>query len=607
MAEGIPADEGAQRQQQPFDQSAKIRIGIRLYVTGCSMVSLLFFAPFTEREGHAGFIWSELQKKGTRPEKLPDPFGKEADSSFKWFPDITWNAEEKENPAKQNPFMRIFGHTDFTKEGGENLQEDPEGWAVSYSEFFHPGEKWEAVVECKSAACLYLDGHAEEKLAPGIRTIQRNLTPGRHSLILSVKREKREWGALIKSSAALKAPGRISGYEAVYLGMLPEKDSFRDRLSFFKLHQTLQGKDVWRVDAPDCIVRPFLQSRFFGRWNYPLGVTLYGLHKTGELLGDEAILAYVEKHMGQCVDGFALAEFMCHNYGTAGLDEQMQNFNCLDFCGSFGSCMLEVFRGRQKEEADAIAEKIADFMCKRLERLPDGTFFRDDDGYPVKETLWADDMYMCIPFLCRYAQRSGKTEFLEEAVKQMLQYWEYLYMPEENLLSHVYDCVRKKQTRVPWGRGNGWYLFSLAELLTVLPDTHPQRPKLIRHFEELAEGFLKVQAPDGMWRQVLNREDSYEEASGTAMAVYAFARAVRLSIVSGEFKIRLVKALYNGVEALKAICLDEQGNLYGTAGGSYFSYDEEYYAKQLLWRKNDPHGTGIVLLALGEWILMTQE
>ncbi len=41
------------------------------------------------------------------------------------------------------------------------------------------------------------------------------------------------------------------------------------------------------------------------------------------------------------------------------------------------------------------------------------------------------------------------------------------------------------KTNVPWGRGNGWVVFSMTELLEVLPEDHPKRNDLIEFLKHL--------------------------------------------------------------------------------------------------------------------------
>lgn len=76
----------------------------------------------------------------------------------------------------------------------------------------------------------------------------------------------------------------------------------------------------------------------------------------------------------------------------------------------------------------------------------------------------------------------------------------------------------------PWGRGNGWVVFSMTELLEVLPEDHPKRNDLIEFLNTLCEGYLALQDDEGMWHQVLNDHESYPETSCTSMFIYAFSR-----------------------------------------------------------------------------------
>jgi unsaturated rhamnogalacturonyl hydrolase len=150
-------------------------------------------------------------------------------------------------------------------------------------------------------------------------------------------------------------------------------------------------------------------------------------------------------------------------------------------------------------------------------------------------------------------------------------------------------------TGVPWGRGNGWTLFSLSELLAVLPQDHPLRPDVLKMFRELCEGYLALQDERGMWHQVLTHPDAYPETSCTSMFAYAFARGVQYGWL--ERPDPYVKAVFKAWEALNRISIDKGGNVHGVCRGSEFSFTPEYYKKELLWNLNDTHGVGIVLLA----------
>jgi len=125
--------------------------------------------------------------------------------------------------------------------------------------------------------------------------------------------------------------------------------------------------------------------------------------------------------------------------------------------------------------------------------------------------MWADDLYMSVPFLCRYYQLTGDRKYIDDAARQVLGFKKRLFIPELKVMSHVYDFKRGMATGVPWGRANGWTIFSLSELLAVLPVKHPRRPAVLEMFRQLCEGYLALQDPTGMWHQVLTHPDAYPE------------------------------------------------------------------------------------------------
>jgi len=274
----------------------------------------------------------------------------------------------------------------------------------------------------------------------------------------------------------------------------------------------------------------------------------------------------------------------------------LSSIDSLDDCGSFGSVMLEVAQHFKIRGVRAVADYVADYISNRQVRLPDGTFFRKHLMHVFHEdTMWADDLYMSVPFLCRYYQLTGKAKYIDDAARQFLGFKQRLYLPELKIMSHVYDFRRQMATGVPWGRGNGWTIFSLSELLAVLPADHPLRPELLGFFRDLCEGCLALQDEQGMWHQVLTHPDSYPETSCTSMFTYAFARGVQYGWL--EKPEPYVRAVLKAWAALNRISIDKGGNIHGVCRGSEFSFTPEYYKQELLWNLNDTHGIGIVLLA----------
>ena len=250
-----------------------------------------------------------------------------------------------------------------------------------------------------------------------------------------------------------------------------------------------------------------------------------------------------------------------------------------------------------------IVDYVGDYIRFQQERLENGAFYREKKGEFHQYTVWADDLYMGTLFLMRYSVLKNDGVILDDAVNQFIQFKKLLFMPKIKLMSHVYNLKYGKQTGVPWGRGNGWVLFSLSELMNFLPREHEKYDEIKTFFTELSEGFLNVMDADGMCHQVLDDDESYGEASCTAMCAAAFARGVRLGLLPEPYAAAAKKA----VEALKKYCIDKDGNIYGVCVGSGYSFTREYYKYKLGWNINDTHGTGIVLIALEEVCRMNHE
>lgn len=363
-------------------------------------------------------------------------------------------------------------------------------------------------------------------------------------------------------------------------------------------------KTWWRLDMKGGWIRLYNENALFGHWDYPLGVTLYGMIETARFFDKSKkkniISDYVVRHVKKAVGTLEYALFDKARFGGAtAVHHLLTSIDSLDDCGSFASLMLEVAKDHGDELGDygSIASYVGDYICKKQARLDDGSFFRKEMMHKFHNgTMWADDLYMSVPFLCRYAAFKNDPAVLDDAARQFFGFKKRLYMEDKKLMAHVYDFRRNMNTGIPWGRGNGWTIFSLTELLLVLPENHPARPLLLDFYNELAEGYLSVQGEDGMWRQVLDMKDSYPESSCTAMFICAFSRGIRNGwLCDGDGRYH--QACERAWKALEKTAIDSKGNLYGVCRGSEFAFNPRYYSEHLLPQLNNTHGIGIVLLA----------
>ncbi|RKL65262.1 glycoside hydrolase [Salipaludibacillus neizhouensis] len=550
-----------------------------------------FLAPSFERAGEEGWIYTEPMEESL--DQIPSLTCREYSTGCNWLPKIT------SLPKKADQFSHLYG----SKKG-----------YVAYA--------W-TKIESYSLEPLVLKGTTTgpiQLLLNGQDLFQQNnlgeleviikVPIGLHDLVVISESGQQNWGftlELLTRNARLWIPHEVKGSSDAWLYLGPFLNDEKVMISNYQSMDTVATNQenqsfFWCTDR-GAYVRPFLENQLFGKWNYPLGVTMYGLLEIAKELHKPDMLDYVLDHVELATSRYDYSVWDKKQYGAAGINNQLSDIDSLDDCGSFAALMILANNNRPLKGARETADVIANYIMNQQSRLEDGAFYREIGvSQKMNKTMWCDDMYMSVPFFCRYAELISDSSYLDEAARQLLLYKGYLYMEEVQLMSHVYHVKQKKPTQTTWGRGNGWVLFSLTELLKVLPDDHELYPHILTFYLQLAEGCLKVQGVNGLWHQVLIDPESYEESSCTSMFMYAFANGVRFGWI--DDKEQYLQAVMSGWKGLTEREIDKQGNIYGVCKGSSYSFSNYYYKHELPWTMNDTHGIGIVLLAGIETIRM---
>ena len=540
--------------------------------------------PTKERDGQEGFVFTELVPDDYVPEFEIGMSEKDFDK--KLYPIINWSDDE----MKKGQLTRMFG--------------TPNGqYAVGYTKVFADdinNTTHKFTLDTKGETVVYIDKKEVFKTNGGKETFDAQLPLGTYDVYVKCICGGNDWGYTLEcDTVEFESAARVKGTDDVwmYIGTFVNDFEFPFVTASDMLHIVGEPATYWRLDAPDTFVRPYNENTLFGRWNYPLGVTMYGLLHTAIAIGSEDIKNYIKDHVQLCIDTLEYALWDKEQYGGAtSIHNLLTSIDSLDDCGSFASMMLEVNKYLGLRDVKKVADYVGDYIYNHQSRLEDGTFFRKEMMHHFHNmTMWADDLYMSVPFLVRYSQFTGDQKYLDDAANQFFGFKKRLFMPEEKIMSHVYDFKYDSKTNVPWGRGNGWVVFSMTELLEVLPEDHPKRNDLIEFLNTLCEGYLALQDDEGMWHQVLNDHESYPETSCTSMFIYAFSRGIRFGWLKNPEKY--VKAIYKAWKGISKTSVDSNGNVYGVCRGSEFSFIADYYKYELGWNLNDTHGTGIVMLA----------
>jgi rhamnogalacturonyl hydrolase YesR len=263
----------------------------------------------------------------------------------------------------------------------------------------------------------------------------------------------------------------------------------------------------------------------------------------------------------------------------------------LDDYGAMGASVIEVHALDPDPRYRRYVEAAAAYATTKQGRLEDGTLAR---SFPRRWTLWADDLFMSVPFLARMAGLTGDPRYLDDAARQVVSYHRHLFDEGAGLMYHDWYSDTGRPGVAFWGRANGWAVVAQVDLLDRLPQNHPRRDTLLALFRRHVEGLARYQGAEGLWHQLLDREDSYLETSASAMFTYAIARGVNQGYLDGSWA-RVARDGWRGV----ATRIRQDGMIEGICTGTSVSDDiQDYYRRPT--PLNDVHGLGTVLLAGSE-------
>jgi rhamnogalacturonyl hydrolase YesR len=340
---------------------------------------------------------------------------------------------------------------------------------------------------------------------------------------------------------------------------------------------------------PDARLRP---ASAYTDWRYWNGVLNLAMLRLAEVLHEPRYASFARRNVAFGFDAYPY--FERRHRGESKWDYPFgQRFIMeeLDDYGAMGASVIEVYALDPDERYRRYVRDAADYATARQHRLADGTFVR---GFPRQWTLWADDLYMSVPFLARMAGLTGDRRYLDDAARQVIDFHQYLFDGHAGLMYHNWYSDVGRPGVAFWGRANGWALLAQVDLLDRLPDDHPQRDTLLALLRRHIAGVVRLQSTGGLWHQLLDREDSYLETSASAMITYAIARAVNRGYVEPGYA-SVARRGWEGV----ASRIRPDGKIEGTCAGTGVSDSlADYYRRPT--PLNDVHGVGAVLFAGSE-------
>ena len=202
--------------------------------------------------------------------------------------------------------------------------------------------------------------------------------------------------------------------------------------------------------------------------------------------------------------------------------------------------------------ADELAETTGDKRYLQLIELAAQRFGPTVNTGALDPDLRVEDIFFASTVLGRAFRSTGKIQY----VALLAEFLEsFTTLQSNNLWWHC------KASPYFWGRGNAFAALGFAEAMTYLPINHPSRSKLMQTHLRHLEGLATHQDKSGMWRQVIDRPETYLEHSATSMIGYSIARGIRHHWLSDAWR-PIVERAWDAVSqrigkdgSLKQVCI----------------------------------------------------
>jgi rhamnogalacturonyl hydrolase YesR len=337
---------------------------------------------------------------------------------------------------------------------------------------------------------------------------------------------------------------------------------------------------------------------------YEWGVTYAGMLRAAEVTGDRRYADYTNARVSAIATvaahakknlppGTTRATFTPpkHGIGLRGILLP----RALDDSGAMCAALIKAdLAGVGNQQLRPWIDNYVTYVSSGQFRLKDGTLARNR---PLPSSLWLDDLYMSVPCLAQAGKLTGERRYYDDAARQILQFADRMFVKDRRLFMHAWVEGMEHHPAFHWARANGWALMAMVELLEVLPQDHPDRARILALYREHASGLVAAQGHAGRWHQLLDRRESYEETSASAMFVFGIAHGINRGWLDGLAFGPAVSLGWNAVVAK----VNAKGQVEDTCVGTGVGWDPMFYMYRPV-HVLAAHGYGPVLLAGAEMI-----
>lgn len=362
-----------------------------------------------------------------------------------------------------------------------------------------------------------------------------------------------------------------------------------------KEYYTINGDILsWKMQSPmiqqSLKLSPNTTNRkgFNADWNYANANTLLGILNLYYVSDDFKLRQFVEAYDKHIFDNY---NFFEQQYVSdrimRGAYFRLFRANMLDDTSGSILPLAEMATSTLvNQDRKDLLNKTLDYVLHQQSRLDDGTLCRPE---PLDETVWADDMFMSVPFLLRMAKLNNDNSLYDEAAFQVLNINKHLTDKSTGLCRHGWYNSTQELSPVAWARANGWIVWAMSDALLRLPANHKDYEKIKEILIDRLDVLPTYQSQSGLWHQIIDNPDSYLETSASAMFALGLATAINNDWITDKYIPQLELAWQAISEQV-----DECGKVNGICPGTDMGRNAEYYLNQKPLA-SDPRGMGAVL------------
>lgn len=287
-------------------------------------------------------------------------------------------------------------------------------------------------------------------------------------------------------------------------------------------------------------------------WDWPCGVAYYGISDAWEKTGKEEYLTLLKDRVDELID--------------LGLPKVWTVNAC-----AMGHCLVTLYQATGEQKYYDILMSKVEFITKDALRFGDRVLQHTvsaNNDFP--EQAWADTLFMAAYLLLRVGVMNKDEDMINDALNQYYWHIKYLQNSSSGFYYHGYNNIEKNHmSGIYWGRANAWAAFTMSKVADVLPECYlyPKYMDVAGSLNEQLAALKTVQTENGLWRTILDDEESYEEIS--ASAGIAAAMLTRGNPLHSKYVNKAVRGLLNNVS--------EDGKVMNVSAGTAVMRDREGY------------------------------